>query len=90
MKNIEITNSFTNVRDYLLLLALDEQIKKIDEIIKYCSDTKLTCLNVKHKYAKIEQFKEFKRYLIRKHKQKLRDNPSIIENTPALYMILNK
>ena len=64
MKSNDELNNFENVREYILLLLIHEQIREIDRIIKYHSNYNHPRVQVKKKYALICQFKDFKESLV--------------------------
>ena len=64
MKSNDELNNFENVREYILLLLIHEQIREIDRIIKYHSNYNHPRVQVKKKYALIRQFKDFKESLV--------------------------
>ena len=88
MKSDVALNNFKNVKEYILLLPIHEQIKEIDKMIKCHSDYNHPRLQIKNKYALINQFKDFKKSVIIYHLQQLRDNPSISNTAPPLHEML--
>ena len=88
MKSDVALNNFKNVKEYILLLPIHEQIKEIDKMIKCHSDYNHPRLQIKNKYALINQFKDFKKSVIIYHLQQLRDNPSISNTVPPLHEML--
>ena len=88
MKSDVALNNFKNVKEYILLLPIHEQIKEIDKMIKFHSDYNHPRLQIKNKYALINQFKDFKKSVIIYHLQQLRYNPSISNTVPPLHEML--
>lgn len=83
-------DNFRNVREYIFLLPINEQISEIDKMIEYHSIYKHPRVSIKHKYALVNQFKDFKKALIQYHMQQLIENPLIIKNTQPLYQLIKK
>ena len=88
MKSDAALNNFKNVKEYVLLLPIHEQIKEIDRMIKCHSDFNHPRVQIKKNYALIDQFKDFKKSIIIYHLQQLRDNPSISKTIPPLHEML--
>ena len=88
MKGDAALNNFKNVKEYIILLPINEQIKKIDRMIKCHSDYNDPRVQIKKKYALMRQFKDFKECLIKYYLQQLRDDPSIAKAMPALHEML--
>ena len=88
MKSNDELNNFENVREYILLLLIHEQIREIDRIIKYHSNYNHPRVQVKKKYALIRQFKDFKESLVQYYLQQIRDDPSIAKTMPPLHEIV--
>ena len=51
MRNNDILNNFKNVREYILLLPIQEQIKEINKVINYHTNYKYPFHEIKSKYA---------------------------------------
>ena len=49
------------MREYILLLPIKEQISEINKMIKYHTNSKQPYVDVKNKYALINQFKDLKK-----------------------------
>ena len=60
-------NHFKNVRQYLHLLPLHEQMAEINKMIDYYSNIKFLYSNQNKRFNKIKQLKEFKRLIIINH-----------------------
>ena len=88
MKSNDELNNFENVREYILLHLIHEQIREIDRIIKYHSNYNHPRVQVKKKYALIRQFKDFKESLVQYYLQQIRDDPSIAKTMPPLHEIV--
>ena len=88
MKSDAALNNFKNVKEYILLLPIHEQIKEIDRMIKCHSDFNHPRVQIKKKYALINQFKDLKKSIIIYHLQQLLDNPSISKTIPPLHEML--
>ena len=65
---------FYNVRQYLHLLPLHEQMAEINKMIDYYSKLNHACYNVKKRFSQIEQLKNLKRSIIVNHVARLRDD----------------
>ena len=90
MKGDDALNNFKNVREYILLLPIYEQIREIDRMIKCHTEYNHPRVQVKKKYALIRQFKDFKESLVHYYLQQIRDDPSIAKTMPPLHEILCK
>ena len=90
MRNDEALNNFKNVKEYMLLLPIHEQIREIDRMIKCHTEYNHPRVQVKKKYALIRQFKDFKESLVQYYLQQIRDDPSIAKTMPPLNEILCK
>ena len=90
MRNDEALNNFKNVKEYMLLLPIHEQIREIDRMIKCHTEYNHPRVQVKKKYALIRQFKDFKESLVQYYLQQIRDDPSIAKTMPPLHEILCK
>ena len=67
-------NHFKNVRQYLHLLLLHEQMAEINKMIDYYSNIKFPYSNQNKRFNEIKQLKEFKRLIIIKHIARLIDD----------------
>ena len=85
MKSIEVLDNLKNVREYILLLPVHEQIREVNRMIKYHREYNQPGVQIKKKYALINQFKDFKESLIIYHLQQLGDNPSLSNGVPPLH-----
>ena len=90
MRNNDVLNNFKNVREYILLLPIQEQIKEINKVINYHTSYKYPFHEIKSKYAIMNQFKDFKKLLVRYHIQELCSNPLKFKDTLSLYTILQQ
>ena len=88
MKSDAALNNFKNVKEYILLLPIHEQIKEIDRMIKCHSDFNHPRVQIKKKYALINQFIDLKKSIIIYHLQQLLDNSSISKTIPPLHEML--
>ena len=90
MKGDDELNNFKNVREYILLLPIHEQIREIDRMIKCHTEYNHLRVQVKKKCALIQQFKDFKESLVQYYLQQIRDDSSIAKTMPSLHEILCK
>ena len=88
MKGNDALNNFKNVREYILLLPIHEQIREIDRMIKCHTEYNHPRVQVKEKYALIHQLKDFKELLVQYYLQQICDDPSIAKTMPPLHEIL--
>ena len=65
---------FYNVKQYLHLLPLHEQMTEINKLIDYYSNLNRACYNVKKRFSQIEQLKNSKRSIIVNYVARLRDD----------------
>ena len=88
----EALSNFENVREYILLLPIHEQIAEIKKMIDYYTNYKRPRTIIKQQYAQIKRYKHFKRSVIAYHLQKLRDNPldESLKQTTPLYKLLQR
>ena len=78
------------MREYILLLPIKEQISEINRMIKYHTNSKQPYVDVKSKYALINQFKDLKKSAIRCYLEDLGDNPSIAKYSPPLHKMIHR
>ena len=90
MKNDEALDNFKNVKEYILLLPIHEQIREIDRMIKCHTEYNHPRVQVERKRALIPQFKDFKESLVQYYLQQIHDDPSIAKTMPPLYKTLCK
>ena len=90
MRNDEALNNFKNVKEYMLLLPIHEQIREIDRMIKCHTEYNHPRVEANKKYALIRQFKDFKESLVQYYLQQIRHDPSIAKTMPPLHEILCK
>ena len=88
MKSNDVLNNFKNVKKYILLLPIQEQLDEINEMINYHTNFKHPLIEVKNKYAIISQLKDFKKSLIKYHLQELCSDPLKHKETLPLYKLL--
>ena len=55
------TKCFYNIKQYLHLLPVHEQMAEINKMIDFYSKLNLACYNVKKRFRQIEQLKNFKK-----------------------------
>ena len=55
------TKCFYNIKQYLHLLPVHEQMAEIKKMIDFYSKLNLACYNVKKRFRQIEQLKNFKK-----------------------------
>ena len=70
----KILTHFYNVKQYLHLLPLHEQMTEINKMIDYYSKLNHACYNVKKIFSQTEQLKNLKRSIIVNHVAQLRDD----------------
>ena len=68
------TKCFYNIKQYLHLLPVHEQMAEIKKMIDFYSKLNLACYNVKKRFRQIEQLKNLKRSVIVNHVAQLRDD----------------
>lgn len=90
MRTNETLSNFRNVREYILLLPIQEQVEELNKVIKYHTNYHQPRVESNSKYSIINQFKDFKESLIRYHLQKVVENPSLRKCTPPLHELLGK
>ena len=90
MKGHDALNNFKNVREHILLLPINEQIREIDRMIKCHTEYNHPRVQVKKKYTLIRQFKDFKESSVQYYLQQIRDDSSIAKTMPPLHEILCK
>ena len=69
MKGGDALNNFKNVREYIFILPIHEQISEINRMIKCHTEYNDPRAQIKKKYALIHQFKDFKVSLIQYYLQ---------------------
>ena len=89
MKLNEVQNNINNVREYILLLPINEQIYEINKILDYHVNYNHPKLQVKKKCSKINQIKDLKKSLIKYHLQQLKANLPLARNSVPLYKLLS-
>ena len=67
-------NHFQNVRQYLHLLLLHEEMAEINKVIDYYSNIKFPYSNQNKRFNEIKQLKEFKCLIIINHIARLIDD----------------
>ena len=67
-------NHFKNVRQYLHLLLLHEEMAEINKVIDYYSNIKFPYSNQNKRFNEIKQLKEFKCLIIINHIARLIDD----------------
>ena len=69
-----MSNHFKNVRQYLHLLLLHEQMAEINKMIDYYSSIKFPYSRPNKRFNQIKKLKEFKPLIIINHIARLRDD----------------
>lgn len=88
MKINKVLDNFRNVKEYILLLPIQEQIKEINKMIECHTNYNHPRAQIKKKYTIINQCKDFKMSLTAYNLQQIHDNPTVVKYTPPLHVVL--